>query len=80
MSDGEISRTNSYEVAAINGAHLSPYVGIKCDTALEEKTVEYQKYINDIRNMPQRRHTYIKKSYCDHVCEALPLVLKNFKL
>ncbi len=80
MSEGEISRTNSHEVAYINSKLMSPYVGIKCDTSPGEKTVEYQNYINDIRNMPQRRHTYVKKSYCDHVCEALPLVLKNFKL
>ncbi len=80
MSDGEISRTNSYEVAMING-RTSPYVNINCNTNIEKKSSqEYKNYINDIRNMPQRRHTYRKKGYCEQVCEAVPLVFKNFYL
>ena len=41
--------------------------------------VEEGKYINP-REAPDAEEPVEKKSYCTHVCEALPLVCKSFKM
>ena len=44
---------------------------LMCDTKIERS----------VMNLPKRKQQFIEqKTYCEHVCSAIPLIFKNFKL
>ena len=41
---------------------------------------QFTKRMNADRDSSAYENIPVKKTYCDHVCEAIPLVCKNFKM
>ena len=62
----------------INSDEFAEEIKISCNTNLNPNKI-ITKRINP-RKSVSFENLENKKSYCEHVCEAIPLVFKNFKL
>ena len=74
MADDLITKedcSNTKTSYAYNENNSLQHTFIRCETNLQPR----------IRRLPKRKQNLMKqKSYCGHICSAIPLVFKNFKL